>query len=112
MTQTPGEFYEETQNPITKSDFQRIILKFENVHKISQQDFFQKLSGNISIHMFTARPHTSLGSGALSNRKKYMQLVYNLEIWDKSEWPKKTYPRFGNEQIRELTEKFNVCFSN
>lgn len=58
--------------------------------------------------MFTTRAHLSLGSGALSNRKKCTQLVHNLEIWDRPEWPKETYPRFGDNQIRELAEEFNV----
>jgi hypothetical protein len=47
MTQNPGEFYEEAQNSANKLEFKEIKLEFGKVHKISQQDFFQKLSENI-----------------------------------------------------------------
>jgi hypothetical protein len=55
MTQNPGEFYEEAQNAANKLEFKGIKFEFGKVHKISQQDFFQKLSDNISIRMFTTR---------------------------------------------------------
>jgi hypothetical protein len=62
--------------------------------------------------MLTTRINFSLGSGALSRRKKFTQLIQNLEIWDRSEWPKETCPRFGDNKIRELAEEFKVCFRN
>jgi hypothetical protein len=56
-------------------------LEFVKVHKISQQDFFQKLSDD-SISMFTIRAsHMSLGIETLMNREKYNQLVHHLEFW-------------------------------
>jgi hypothetical protein len=55
MTQNPGEFYEEAQNAANKLEFRGIKLEFGKVHKTRQQEFFQKLSDNISIRMFTTR---------------------------------------------------------
>jgi hypothetical protein len=55
VTQTPGEFYEETQNAVNMLEFKGIKLEFGKVHKISQQDLFLKLSDNVRIHMFTTR---------------------------------------------------------
>jgi hypothetical protein len=49
MTQNPGEFCEEAQNAGNKLEFKGIKLEFGKVHKISQQDFFQKIIDNISI---------------------------------------------------------------
>jgi hypothetical protein len=46
-----------------KLEFKGTKLEFGKVHKSSQQDLFQKLSDNISIHMFTTRAsHMSSGS--------------------------------------------------
>jgi hypothetical protein len=88
-------------------------LEFGKVHKISQQDFFQKQSDKISIRMFTTRAsHMTSGSDALSNRKKYNQLVHNLEILYRSKWPKETDPCFGDKQIHELVKEFDVCVSS
>lgn len=70
-------------------------MEFVNVHKISQQDCFQKLSDNIIIPVVTIRAsHKPSGRVTLSNKKKYTQLVQNLEILDRSKWPKKTAPCF------------------
>jgi hypothetical protein len=113
MSQNPGKFYEEAQNAANKLEFKGIKMEFGKVHKISQQDFFQKLSDNKSIRMFTTRAtHMSSGSDTLSNRKKYNQLVHNLEILDRSEWPKETDPCFGDKQVRELAKEFDVCVSS
>jgi hypothetical protein len=88
-------------------------LEFGKAHKISQLDFFQKLSDKISIHMFTTRAsNMSSGSDTLSNREKYNQLVHNLEILDRSKWPKETDPCFGNKQVRELAKELDVCVSS
>jgi hypothetical protein len=96
MTQNPWEFYEEAQNAASKLEFKGIKLEFGKVHKISQQDFFQKLCDNISIRMFTNRAsHMSSGSDTLSNREKYNQLVHNLEILDRSKWSTETDPVSG-----------------
>jgi hypothetical protein len=101
MTQNPGEFYEEAQNAANKLEFKGIRLEFGKVHKISQQDFFQKLCDNMSIHMFTTRAsHMSSGRDALLIRGKYNQLVHNLEILDRSKWPEETDPCFGDKQVR------------
>jgi hypothetical protein len=54
----------------------------------------------------------SLESDTLSNTEKYNQLVHNLKILDRSEWPKETDPCFGNKQVRELAKEFGVCVSN
>jgi hypothetical protein len=108
VTQNPGEFYE-AQNAANKLDFKGIKLEFGKVHKINQQDFFQKLSDNIRICMFTARAsHISSGSDTLLNREKYIQLDNNLESLDTSKWPKKADPCFGDKQFRELVKEFDV----
>jgi hypothetical protein len=52
---TQEESYEEAQNAANKLEFKGIKLEFVKVHMISQQDFFQKLSDNISIRTFTTR---------------------------------------------------------
>jgi hypothetical protein len=76
VTQNPGEFYEEALNAANELEFKRIKLEFGKVHKINQLDFFEKLSDNISIRMFTTRAsHMSSGSDTLSNREKYNQLI-------------------------------------
>jgi hypothetical protein len=43
MTQTPGKFYEDVHNEENESEFQGIKLEIGKVHKISEQDLFQKL---------------------------------------------------------------------
>jgi hypothetical protein len=101
------------QNAASKLEFKGIKLEFGKVHKINQQDFFQKLSDNISIHMFTTRAsHMSSGSDTLSNREKCNKLVHNLEILYRSKWPKETDPCFGDKQIRELAKEFDECVSS
>jgi hypothetical protein len=55
MTQNPGKFYEEAQNAASKQEFKGMKLEFGKAHKISQQDFFQKRSDNVSIRTFTTR---------------------------------------------------------
>jgi hypothetical protein len=98
MTQNPQEFYEETQNAANKLEFKGIKLQFGKLHKITHQDFFQILSDNISIHMFTtSASHMSTVRDILSNREKYYQLVRNLETLDRSKWPKETNPCFGDK---------------
>jgi hypothetical protein len=82
MTQNPGEFYEAAQNAANKLEFKEIKLEFGKAHKISQQDFFQKLSDNISIRMITTRAsHIPSGSDTLLNREKYNQLVTIWRFW-------------------------------
>jgi hypothetical protein len=54
----------------------------------------------------------SSGSDTLSNKEKYNQLVHNLEIVDRSKWPKETDPCFGDKQIRELAKEYDVCVSS
>jgi hypothetical protein len=108
MTQNTREFYEEAQSAANTLEIEGIKLEFGKVHKISQQDFFQKLSDNTSIRMI----HMSSGSDTLSNRKKYSQLVHNLEILDRSKWPKETDLCFGEKQVRELAKEFDVCVSS
>jgi hypothetical protein len=39
----------------------------------------------------------SSGSDALSNREKYSQLIYGLEVLGRSEWPKESNPCFGDK---------------
>jgi hypothetical protein len=108
VTQNPGEFYEAAQNAANNLEYKRIKLEFGKIHKISQEDFFQKLRDNISIRMF----HMSSGSDTLSNREKYNKLLHNLEILDSSKWPKETDLCFGEKQVRELAKEFDVCVSS
>jgi hypothetical protein len=68
MTYKPGEFFEEAQNAVNNLEFQGIKLESAKVCKVSQQDLFLKLSGDLGICMFTTRAsHVSSGSDTLSS---------------------------------------------
>jgi hypothetical protein len=57
--------------------------------------------------MFITRTsHRSSGNDTSWNRKKYNKLVLNLEILDRSKWPKETEPCFGDEQVCELAKNW------
>ena len=112
MANNPGEYYSEVLTAADKLEFKGVSLEHGKVQKISEQQFFQKLSDNINTRMFTTRAsHESTGSSntTWSNRDKYSQLLDNLKIMDKAKWVKCQDPCFADKEIRELAESFMVC---
>ncbi|XP_023724669.1 uncharacterized protein LOC111873863 isoform X2 [Cryptotermes secundus] len=112
MANNPGEYYSEVLMAADKLEFKGVSLEHGKVQKISEQQFFQKLSDNINTRMFTTRAsHESTGSSntTWSNRDKYSQLLDNLKIMDKAKWVKCRDPCFADKEIRELAESFMVC---
>jgi hypothetical protein len=59
--------------------------------------------------MFTMRAsHVSSGNVTSSGMEKYSQIVHNLEILDRSKWPKEIHPCFWVKQVCELAKELNV----
>jgi hypothetical protein len=53
----------------------------------------------------------SSGSETLLNREKHNQLVHNMEILDRSKWPKETDICFRDKQVCKLAKELDVCVS-
>jgi hypothetical protein len=71
MANNPGEYYSEVLTTVDKLEFKGVRLEHGKVQKITEQQFFQKLSDNIKTRMFTtksSRESTGSSNTTWSNR--------------------------------------------
>ena len=88
MRNNSGEYYSQTQLAAEKFEFNGIKLQIGKTSKINQNEFFSKLSENLDSRMFTTRAaHKTLQDKENDqNKKKYDNLIKNLQTFDMPQW--------------------------
>jgi hypothetical protein len=96
--------------------FQNIALtKNAKLTTINEKQFLTSLVNNMTARMFTTQSsHVSSTTDATSDVSalQYQQLVKQFGVIDEETWPKVIPPGFGENEIMQMCERFNLSHSH